>query len=129
MATYTSNYGLHQWAPEDHFLRTDFNEDLKKIDDQLGAIQTQFQEVDEEFPKHCQFVAGIFQGDGAQWKQIELGFRPRVVSIYTSGYSATCTDVYSGNYAELTDTGFRIAYIPVANANITGHYYYYHALW
>ena len=36
MATYTPNYGLHQWVPEDQFLRTDFNEDFKKIDTALG---------------------------------------------------------------------------------------------
>lgn len=32
MATETTNYGLHQWDPEDSFLRTDFNEDFRKID-------------------------------------------------------------------------------------------------
>lgn len=36
MATYTPNYGLHQWVPEDVFVRTDFNEDLEKIDTTLG---------------------------------------------------------------------------------------------
>lgn len=37
MATYTTNYGLHQWVPEDDFLRTDFNTDFQKID---SAIKT-----------------------------------------------------------------------------------------
>ena len=37
MATYTPNIGLHQWAPEDDFLRTDFNTDLSKIDAVLGS--------------------------------------------------------------------------------------------
>lgn len=37
MATYTANYGLHQWVPEDDFLRTDFNTDFQKID---TAIKT-----------------------------------------------------------------------------------------
>ena len=32
MAQYTSNIGLHQWEPSDHFLRTDFNQDFAKID-------------------------------------------------------------------------------------------------
>lgn len=32
MAQYTSNIGLHQWEPSDHFLRTDFNQDFSKID-------------------------------------------------------------------------------------------------
>ena len=32
MASYTTNYQLHQWVPGDDFLRTDFNEDFAKID-------------------------------------------------------------------------------------------------
>ncbi|MGN8967493.1 hypothetical protein [Intestinimonas sp. HCP28S3_D6] len=39
MATYTPNYGLHQWAPEDKFLRTDFNEDFSKLDTALKAAE------------------------------------------------------------------------------------------
>ncbi len=41
MANYTPNYQLHQWAPEDKFLRTDFNEDLNKIDTALGTISAE----------------------------------------------------------------------------------------
>ena len=36
MATYTPNYGLHQWEAGDNFLRTDFNADFSKIDTALG---------------------------------------------------------------------------------------------
>ena len=36
MAKYTEHYQLHQWEPEDPFLRTDFNEDLAKIDQALA---------------------------------------------------------------------------------------------
>ena len=32
MANYTAHYHLHQWEPEDSFLRRDFNEDFQKID-------------------------------------------------------------------------------------------------
>ena len=38
MAGYTPNYGLHQWVPEDDFLRTDFNQDFAKIDAALKQI-------------------------------------------------------------------------------------------
>ena len=41
MATYTPNYGLHQWVPEDKFLRTDFNEDLSRIDTAVAAAAAQ----------------------------------------------------------------------------------------
>ena len=46
MANYTPNYQLHQWEPEDKFLRTDFNQDLSKIDTALGAVA-----ADTTFPK------------------------------------------------------------------------------
>ena len=37
MASYTSNYGLHQWEPGDDFLRTDFNADFQKIDTAIAG--------------------------------------------------------------------------------------------
>ena len=40
MATYTENYQLHQWVPEDDFLRTDFNTDFQKIDTALAGLKT-----------------------------------------------------------------------------------------
>ena len=39
MTNYTAHYQLHQWEPEDSFLRTDFNEDFAKIDGALGGRQ------------------------------------------------------------------------------------------
>jgi len=39
MATYTENYQLHQWVPEDDFLRTDFNTDFQKLDEALAAVK------------------------------------------------------------------------------------------
>ena len=39
MATYTQHYGLHQWVPEDDFLRTDFNTDFQKIDTALNTVE------------------------------------------------------------------------------------------
>lgn len=38
MADYTEHYQLHQWQPEDPFLRTDFNADLAKIDTALDGL-------------------------------------------------------------------------------------------
>ena len=37
MSRFTTNYQLHQWDPEDNFLRTDFNTDLSKIDTALAG--------------------------------------------------------------------------------------------
>ena len=38
LATYTANYGLHQWEATDDFLRTDFNTDHQLIDAALGEL-------------------------------------------------------------------------------------------
>ena len=43
MANYTQHYQLHQWVPEDDFLRTDFNEDFKKIDTAIKSVETDLQ--------------------------------------------------------------------------------------
>ena len=39
MANYTQHYHLHQWEPEDSFLRTDFNGDLSAIDAALLGLE------------------------------------------------------------------------------------------
>lgn len=46
MASYTQHYQLHQWEPGDDFLRTDFNEDFKKID---TAIKTTEEKLRTDF--------------------------------------------------------------------------------
>ena len=38
LANYTEHYGLHQWVPEDDFLRTDFNTDFALIDTALAGL-------------------------------------------------------------------------------------------
>ena len=43
MAQYTPHYGLHQWEPEDSFLREDFNQDLARIDTALAEKAEQMQ--------------------------------------------------------------------------------------
>ena len=35
----TEHYGLHQWVPEDDFLRTDFNENFEKLDSALYTAE------------------------------------------------------------------------------------------
>ena len=52
MANYTEHYQLHQWEPGDAFLRTDFNEDLEKIDAAL------------EDKGNCRIATGSYAGTG-----------------------------------------------------------------
>lgn len=46
MADYTEHYQLHQWVPEDDFLRTDFNTDFAKIDAALAGLAADLEESD-----------------------------------------------------------------------------------
>lgn len=52
MATYTPNYGLHQWVPEDKFLRTDFNEDFSKIDTALAGQALTLEQTVQRAAEH-----------------------------------------------------------------------------
>ncbi len=66
MANYTPNYQLHQWAPEDKFLRTDFNDDLNKIDTALGDSATKTAALEAAVKKfgNCQIETFTYTGTG-----------------------------------------------------------------
>ena len=84
MANYTEHYQLHQWEPEDPFLRTDFNEDLEKIDTALGAIP--------------RIVSGAYIGDGAASRTIKLDFTHRMVYVCSDYGTVFDTSPYHVNY-------------------------------
>ena len=50
MANYTEYYHLHQWEPEDSFLRMDFNEDFAKLirRSQRGETASRWSELTQE---------------------------------------------------------------------------------
>lgn len=66
MADYTEHYQLHQWQPQDPFLRTDFNEDLQKIDTALGTLSTTVaaQGTELDLRGNCTIVHGSYTGTG-----------------------------------------------------------------
>ncbi len=70
MANYTQHCQLHQWEPEDHFLRTDFNTDFQKIDTELG--------------EKSGIVFGTYSGNGNDSQEISLGFSPKAVLVVES---------------------------------------------
>ena len=78
MATFTPNYGLHQWEPEDSFLRTDFNEDFQRIDEILDGLAAQGADC-------LKASLGSYQGDGGENREITLGFRPKAVFLRENG--------------------------------------------
>lgn len=106
MSDYTEHYQLHQWEPEDPFLRVDFNEDLQKIDTALGGIP--------------QIVVGTYTGteNVSTSTKIDLGFRPSLVLItrVNSWQSDSSIMLSPDNplmyntkaLAEITDTGFSV---------------------
>ncbi|MBM6927458.1 hypothetical protein [Pseudoflavonifractor phocaeensis] len=95
MATYTANYGLHQWVPEDVFVRTDFNTDLSKIDTALktaldtansgvsaaAAAQATADTAKSIADSKTAVVAGSYTGTGTENRAISLGFQPKAVLV------------------------------------------------
>ena len=71
MASYTANYGLHQWEATDNFLRTDFNTDFGIIDGALAGLESDKPEL----------VAGAYAGDDAMSRTISLGAAPKAVLV------------------------------------------------
>ena len=66
----TECFGLHLWEPEDDFLREEFNENFKALDDALAAVG--------------RFASGRYTGDGQAERTIELGFTPEAVLVLPS---------------------------------------------
>lgn len=137
MATYTSNYQLHQWEPRDAFLRTDFNSDFQKIDQSLAQVRALAGEK-------CSAVAGSYTGDGAAIREIRLGFHPLVVLLEISFGKRPAVDYYmygglavrggglshSSNTALcLTENGFTVTSGAECGTNNQGYTYRYLAIW
>ena len=66
MANYTQHYHLHQWEPEDSFLRTDFNGDFQRLDEALAGLDGRKPEL----------RLGRYTGDGTQNRAVALGVPP-----------------------------------------------------
>ena len=141
MASYTTNYGLHQWESTDDFLRTDFNTDFQKIDTAIEGARTLAE-------GRADVVTGTYEGSGSTTRTITLGFQPKAVLLFCAGgmtgYSSGAYIIYGGlalpghpvvDYGhnnevavEIVSTGFRLhrdSYRNVNNENVT---YYYLAL-
>ena len=143
MATYTPNFGLHQWVPEDNFLRTDFNQDFSKIDAAIQQVKTDAAAANTATntlaESKCRMVTGTYTGNGSSTsgpRDINLGFHPQAVLVETSSGSRPVTEngAYSGlalrgasvargiyTSITVTSTGFQVDNY----ANSTGQRYYY----
>lgn len=86
MADYTEHYQLHQWQPQDPFLRTDFNEDLQKIDTALEKHEQLTAAHAAAIPKlgNCQLYYTTYEGNGLTTKPRSHTFpaKPLVVMVF-----------------------------------------------
>lgn len=115
MATYTEHYGLHQWEPTDDFLRTDFNTDFGKIDAAIHG-KADGAEMQTALAKKAEIVNGSYTGDGTRDRDIDLGFKPRMVLIPADEYySFMAMEGFYNALLSITETGFRVSYISVYN--------------
>lgn len=124
MATYTSNYQLHQWEPTDDFLRTDFNADFAKIDAAIKGVET---DIKQKLAEKIEMIIGSYSGNGAQ-QSITLGFRPKAVIIPTGQvYSAIAVDFKGLQMLSITDNGFQVEYFEghAFTVNAEGYSYNY----
>ena len=122
MASYTTNYGLHQWEAADDFLRTDVNADQLLIDEALG--------------EKAEIVTGTYTGDGEETRSIELGFAARAVILINYFGVASInpsTGDQPGGFAirdgtghpglVLTETGFQVRFDNSYQTNNEGQLY------
>lgn len=105
----TEHIGLHQWKGTDQFLREEFNEDFRRIDGAVGALEEKG------------YVAGTYSGtsDAARPLTVSVGFPPAAVIICQLGRSFGDAGVllvrgqeltYNGQLmARLTEDGFTVS--------------------
>ena len=126
MASYTEHYQLHQWVPEDDFLRTDFNENAGVA----AALSTA--------EGKSQVVTGTYRGDSAATRTISLGFQPAAVLVEAENGRRNPGDDYiygglalpgapvmgSGSTAvDILETGFRVRSGGNSFTNFSGQWY------
>ena len=125
MASYTQHYQLHQWEPEDHFLRTDFNADFLKIDTALKEKSGS--------------VLGTYTGDGTTNRVIDFGQEVALIIVQGKGWRSNsfndigfaagegCSAGVSSGSTAFTHTGTGIQ-LESAYFNNSGSTYSYIAL-
>lgn len=95
MASYTQHYQLHQWEPSDDFLRTDFNDDFKKIDaaihDSEEGLRTDFDgevsRLDAALSAAQQTLRNEFNGNLANVNTQIQNLEGKKVELATGSYT------------------------------------------
>ena len=103
MANYTPNYQLHQWEPQDPFLRTDFNQDLQKIDSALDTLADKDQTLQESLTNQAAAIAKLgncsierftYRGTGDEQTTIQFD-SPPTLFLVTGNYSVLIGSKFS----------------------------------
>ena len=133
LATYTENFGLHQWIPEDDFLRSDFNADFAKIDQALAAAATEadLTELRTRVNGKCELLTGSFLGNGAETRSINIGDRPLALAICSEQNMFATVLMRGGDPMgplSLTTTGFTTGTGGNVPQNVSGVGYQFFAL-
>ena len=111
MANYTEYYHLHQWEPEDSFLRTDFNEDFRRI---AAALQEKLGQADRAelaaaTAEKAKLYCGAFLGNGTS-QSIPLGFRPSAVLLPGRSGLLLASRQTAAGAIEIIQQGFRVVH-------------------
>ena len=109
MASYTTNYQLHQWVPGDNLLRTDFNEDFAKIDAGIKSAADAAAGAASTAAGRARIVTGSYTGNGSS-KTVSLGFAPKAVWVRGGVYETMVTNYGGHDMLSLTASGFTARY-------------------
>ena len=83
MSDYTEHYQLHQWQPQDRFLRTDFNQDLQKIDTALDSLADKSSALEAAVALcgNCILHYSTYVGTGSGKTELTFPGKPMLVNV------------------------------------------------
>lgn len=103
---YTEKYHLPQWEENDRIMRTDFNNAMAALEDELDSHSQRIEQVRgeaataQEAADTLPYVVGTYVGDG-EIQHITLGFRPAylIVSGMVETYTTQHTNEFNRYFA------------------------------
>ena len=99
---YTSNYQLPIWAPEDSFLRAEFNDANQKIDQAIRVNLNNITALMEKIAIAPKIAVGDYIGTGTTSHTVQVGFNPKLFLVIRMDDVAQHL-IMLGNNAEFLD--------------------------
>ena len=102
-SNYTEHYQLPIWAPEDSFLREEFNESHQKIDAALAQCG------------NCRVISGSYRGTGTYGAQTPtaLTFDRLPFLVFVSGQAMQFTAVWHSDHAVVANQLSSTSVLPI----------------